>query len=113
AFVGGGERIERALRERQRNVGPRGEVRNRAEEFGARELAGAPGGADLHPGKIGEVVERLARAVVIAEAELEPRTEHLDAELALDLRVDLLPDRAVENLELPLERLAVEHRQLH
>src|SRR6202043_1006052 len=90
AFVRADETVEGALRERQRHVGPRRRVGDRAEEAGAPGLAGAAGVTNLHALEIGERRDRLVGAVPVLETEIEIGSEHMRPQLLLDLGIEEL-----------------------
>jgi hypothetical protein len=104
--------VEGALRQRQRHVGPRCRVGDRAEKTRAPGLAGAAGVADLHALEVGQCRDRLVGRVPVLEAEIEIGSEHMRAQLLLDLRVEILAGLAVDDAMDQLHRLAVQHRKL-
>src|SRR5690606_25539020 len=111
ALVRGLDAVDRALDQSERHVRPRDENRIGAEMLIALAVDGAAGEADLQPLHVLEGLDFLPGRIGVDIAEVQPTAEDLDLQLLLDPLVQLLTDRAIDDLVDPLAIKAVERRQ--
>src|SRR6516165_11012162 len=111
ALIRTDESVERALRQRQRHIGPGRDVGDRMHEGDAPRNTGASGTANFEPIEIVEPFNSLLGQVPVLVTELQPAPENMRVQLCLKLLFDQGSWSSVCAAADNVDRLSIEDGQ--